>query len=287
MEKRTKKYLKLLLKLVLTSLALFFVFKKVPFREVSQVIFQANYALLFVALLLFVISKVVASFRLNVLFNEIGIKLSEWKNLQLYWLGMFYNMFLPGGIGGDGYKLIVLKNRFQQENKSILAALLIDRLSGLLALSILVSVLYFFVPEQFNIPRIVGVVLGGIGVGGFYFLGSKIYSKLSNVFGKIFSFSMLVQGAQLLCAAIILKGLGLDFQLHSGYLFLFLISSVVSVIPLTVGGVGARELTFTIGAPLLGLNVELALSLSLLFYAITAITSFMGVYYSIKPIQWD
>ncbi len=287
MEKRTKKYLKLLLKLVLTSLALFFVFKKVPFREVSQVILQANYALLFVALLLFVISKVVASFRLNVLFNEIGIKLSEWKNLQLYWLGMFYNMFLPGGIGGDGYKLIVLKNRFQQENKSILAALLIDRLSGLLALSILVSVLYFFVPEQFNIPRIVGVVLGGIGVGGFYFLGSKIYSKLSNVFGKIFSFSMLVQCAQLLCVAIILKGLRLDFQLHSGYLFLFLISSVVSVIPLTVGGVGARELTFTIGAPLLGLNVELALSLSLLFYAITAITSFMGVYYSIKPIQWD
>ena len=68
-----------------------------------------------------------------------------------------------------------------------------------------------------------------------------------------------------------------------GYLFVFLISSMVAVLPLTIGGIGSREVTFMLGAQWLGLDLNLSIALSLLFYLITAFTSFWGIIYSIGP----
>ncbi len=34
---------------------------------------------------------------------------AKW-NAMLYWQGMAYNLFLPGGIGGDAYKMLAYPN---------------------------------------------------------------------------------------------------------------------------------------------------------------------------------
>ena len=67
------------------------------------------------------------------------------------------------------------------------------------------------------------------------------------------------------------------------YLFLFLASSIASAIPITLGGIGARELAFVFGSELLGVNQEIAVALSLLFYTTSLISSFPGIYYAIRP----
>jgi len=67
------------------------------------------------------------------------------------------------------------------------------------------------------------------------------------------------------------------------YMFIFLISSIVAVLPITIGGVGSREVTFMIGAQLLNLDINLSIALSFLFYIITAVVSFFGIYYILKP----
>ena len=64
------------------------------------------------------------------------------------------------------------------------------------------------------------------------------------------------------------------------YQFVFLISSVVATIPFTIGGAGARELTFLAGAQYFGLPADAAVAVSLLFYGITALVSLTGAYYS-------
>ena len=285
MEKKVSRYLKLGVKIALTLSALFFVFKKVPFQKVVEIIREADFYLLGVAFLFFVLSKLISSFRLNLFFKKIGVRISEKQNLCLYWLGMFYNMFLPGGIGGDGYKIVLLKDKCEAGKKSLLAAILMDRLSGLLALCVLVAFLYGLVPEVFSIPHWLGLIWGVISVFLFFVIGPKIFTNLRSIFIRVFSLSLGVQSLQLICAAFILMSLDLNESSQAGYLFLFLISSVVSVIPFTVGGIGARELAFTYGSPFLGLNMELALGLSLLFYCITALTSFFGVYFSLRKIN--
>ena len=49
---------------------------------------------------------------------------------------MFYNLFLPGGIGGDAYKGFVIQRKFKVKTKKVVGALLLDRLSGMLLIII-------------------------------------------------------------------------------------------------------------------------------------------------------
>jgi len=59
---------------------------------------------------------------------------------------------------------------------------------------------------------------------------------------------------------------------------LFLVSSVVAVLPLTIGGVGVRELTFLYGLEFIGEEPSLGVTFSFLFFIITAISSLMGLF---------
>ena len=67
-----------------------------------------------------------------------------------------------------------------------------------------------------------------------------------------------------------------------GYLFVFLVSSIVAVLPLTIGGIGSREITFYYFSNWLGLNEDLSITLSMVFFLITAFTSFWGIIYHFK-----
>ncbi|HRF24042.1 MAG TPA: lysylphosphatidylglycerol synthase transmembrane domain-containing protein, partial [Chitinophagaceae bacterium] len=101
-----------MLKIVVSGLCIWYVSGKIDFRKAGEALQKANVFYLVLALLTFVVSKIIASFRLNIYFKNIFIRLSEWTNLKLYWLGMFYNLFLPGSIGGDAYKVLLLKKKF-------------------------------------------------------------------------------------------------------------------------------------------------------------------------------
>ena len=107
---KINKYIKLLLKTAITAGILYLIFSKIKFGDVMEIISSSNLLYLFFAFLLFLFSKTVAAFRLNNFFRSIEVHISESYNFKLYLLGMFYNLFLPGGIGGDGYKIYLLNN---------------------------------------------------------------------------------------------------------------------------------------------------------------------------------
>ena len=115
-----------------------------------------------------------------------------------------------------------------------------------------------------------------------YLLFRRFFPYLLGVFLSSNLLSLVVQLLQLLSALLILLSLKASDSLE-GYLFVFLISSMVAVLPLTIGGIGSREFTFMLGAQWLGLDLNLSIALSLLFYLITAFTSFWGIIYSIGP----
>jgi hypothetical protein len=90
-----------------------------------------------------------------------------------------------------------------------------------------------------------------------------------------------VQLAQLICVIFILFALQIDVSTVE-YLFIFLISSIVSVLPLTIGGIGSREVVFLYGALWLGLEENMSVSISMLFFLITAFVSLLGIWYHFK-----
>src|SRR5215207_2885420 len=140
-----KKFIELALKIIITIACFWYISTKIDFTEAWNALLKANWWLLFVAILFYFFSKIISGFRLNINFRNIKLYLSEWDNMKLYWLGMFYNLFLPGAISGDAYKVILLNKIFKAPLKKTSMAVLLDRFSGLLGLGVLLSIYGFLV----------------------------------------------------------------------------------------------------------------------------------------------
>src|SRR4249920_169589 len=146
--KRWLNLLKLTAKILFSSLFLYLVLRKIQISDLMDRFNHSNPYWIMLAALFFAISKWVSAIRLNHFFRNTGLDLSDKENTRLYWLGMFYNMFLPGGIGGDGYKIFVLNRRFEIAIKKLFWAVFLDRVSGVVALGILSGVLALVIFKQ-------------------------------------------------------------------------------------------------------------------------------------------
>ena len=93
---------KLLFKLLLTAAALYIAFRKIEIGKTIQIVEDSSFLYVIIGILLYVISKIFSSIRLKYFFDGENIQIGQISNLKLYFVGMFYNLFLPGGIGGDG-----------------------------------------------------------------------------------------------------------------------------------------------------------------------------------------
>ncbi|MDP2414830.1 lysylphosphatidylglycerol synthase transmembrane domain-containing protein [Daejeonella sp.] len=272
---------KTLLKISITGLSLYLVSRKVEFNDLKDAFDKSNPIFLFLAFIAFVISQLISSSRLNTFFKGIGLKISETYNFKIYLLGMFYNLFLPGGIGGDGYKIFLLRKKFEIKGRRLFQAIFFDRLSGLWALGLIISALVIFIPHL-GIPNWVPVLVVSAGTVAYYAVMRKFFSDYSKQFVLSHIKALMVQSMQVISVILLLYALNFEGK-FSPYLFMFLISSLVAIFPFTVGGLGARELVFVYGAQYFQMNQHLAVIISLLFYCISALLSFSGIYFVFHP----
>ena len=281
------KNLATVLKILFSGFLLFLLFTKVPLRDIWVLWAASNPLWLVCALLLFVVSKWISLLRLHQLMNYIGLGWALTKQAKLYLMGMFYNLFLPGGIGGDGYKAYIYQKTSEVSLKKGVSALLLDRISGVWALALWALVLGFFVSGMpFSDQPLLYLIAGILGTTAY---GVLVYTTFNNTWGNFWRgsiLSLLVQGAQLLSALFLLWSLDATQDI-SGYLVVFLISSVAAVLPLTIGGMGSREITFYYGSQWLGLDQTISLGVSLLFFGITALVSLTGIYFHIRKPSWE
>ena len=271
-----------LLKIAISAVLIYFIFTKIQLQQLLEILGQSDFPMLLLALVFFVFSKFLAALRLNLYFHQLKVLLSTVSNLKLYLLGMFYNLFLPGGIGGDAYKGYVINQKFEVKTKRLVAVLVLDRLSGLLLLFIYSCILLLLMELEPITTYSYGlIIIIFLSILVFWFLNSKFFSYVQGVFWSSLAYSALVQAAQLICLIFILKSLQLESQLLP-YMFIFLISSIVAVLPLTIGGIGSRELVFFYGAAWLGLDQSTSVSISMTFFLITAFISLFGIFYHLK-----
>lgn len=285
-ESRTAKLLKLLLKIAVTAVCFWYISTKIDFSEAYQAVLDANWGYLLLAVASFMFSKLLASFRLNIYFRNIGIHLPEWKNIKLYWLGMYYNLFLPGSISGDAYKVIRLTKAYNVSYKKTTAAVLLDRFSGLLALGIIMSIYGIIVLDNKLYDAV--LIAGSIAAILALYIVIRFFLKdFLPGFLPTFLWGIAVQIFQVVCVYCILKSLNLPPQPE--WIFIFLVASVISVIPISLGGgLGTRELVFVEGARYFELNEHIAIVISLFFYLSNVLSSVWGLYFVFNnPLKDD
>jgi len=275
------RYLKTIGKILVTSLALYWVFMKINITELLSVLNNTDTTYLFPATLLFVFAKYIESIRFGVFLDSIGVIMNRLENFKLYLLGMFYNLFFPGGIGGDFYKVYWIKKRCSVEIKKVVVVSFFNRVVGMLALCVLALMCLPFVSLGSNTSQLFLLI-----VPVAYILPYWIY-KLRFVYlvKTLFSTSVLsffIQLTQLFSAHFILLSLGVT-ELFADYWFVYLISGLVFILPITIGGVGAREIVFLYGADMLSIDINIAIALSLVIYSMRILVSLGGFYYMLKP----
>lgn len=230
------------------------------------------------ALLLFNLSKGLSALRLNIYQRHAAIRLSEGENLRLYYTGMFLNMFLPGGIGGDGYKVMVLYRRHAAPVGILLGITLADRASGLLVLLMLLCLFAPFIGLPWPADA-VQLLSGGCALAALL-AAVLMHRRLLRMDGgrtaMVLRYGLAVQLLQLACMVMLLRYLQVPAALHLAYLSVFLASSVAAVVPLTVAGLGAREITFLYGLQLLQFDPAPGIAASSGFFLITVISSLPG-----------
>ncbi len=280
-----KKIAKILIKLVITILCFWYISNKIDFNQTIESLKKANWLFLFAALLLLFFSKLLSAYRLNIYFRNIHLKIPAWQNIKLYWLGMFYNLFLPGAISGDAYKVIYLKRKMDAPYKKTSAAVLLDRFSGLLSVGILLSISGMMVLPGWwmDILLFSGSI---VAIAGLFMVVKYFMADFLPGFWPAFIWGMGVQLAQVFCLFLILRSIHIEMD-YATWLFIFLVATVVAVLPLSLGGgLGTREFVFVTGAEYFLLNQQTGLTVSLIFFVLTVVSSAGGAYFIFKdPLQ--
>ncbi|UII21049.1 lysylphosphatidylglycerol synthase transmembrane domain-containing protein [Fulvivirga ligni] len=275
-------YLKLLFKALVSGIAIYIAFSKINIEEATSVILHSNIYWLLLAFLLFNLSQWISAFRLKALLEELEIYASHWYHIRLFYFGMLYNIILPGGVGGDAYKVFLLKDRFNKKGRSIFSAIFLDRLCGLVALFFLAMILAVILdlPFEFNFNYIlIGAVI--IAYPAYYIFYKYLFKTFKQIYIKVNFLAILMQGTQIVCAYCILLALGADSYFLT-YLMIFLLSAIATIIPITLGGLGMREIVFVYAAKFLVFDEETAIALSLIFFLITTLSSLMGIFVNMK-----
>ncbi|MEO8764843.1 MAG: lysylphosphatidylglycerol synthase transmembrane domain-containing protein [Ginsengibacter sp.] len=275
---KPRNLLKLFLKIGFTALLLYLVLNKINFTEIKEISQRCNPFYIFPALMAFFLSQVISSWRLLSFLRNIELKINFGFNSRLYLLGMFYNIFLPGGIGGDGYKIYLLHKKSLLPAKRIFGAIFFDRLSGLWAVSLIAVVLLFFIPKTFIPINPAAIIFAGATLI-YYFILQRYFNVVSRHFLLNHLKSVAVQLMQLLCVVFILKSINFSGD-FSPYLFSFLVSSVVAIIPFTIGGLGAREYVMINASLLLTMDKNTGVFISATFWILSALISLSGIYYA-------
>lgn len=265
--------------LIIAAVAIRYVLKTIDVEELKVTLLSAQFGWLFLAFLAFNASKILSAFRLNYFFRALGLKLEERFNLKLYYLGMLYNQFLPGGIGGDGYKVYLLNKWYGSSIKSLVSATLLDRISGVVALGFLAFGLGLFgnakeVLEPYGFLLWIGLL---VAYPAYYLLVHLLFKTFKSVNHVTNIQALGVQSLQVLCAFLILKSLGVEAGFVD-YLTLFLVTSVAATLPVSLpGGIGIRELVMVEGASYLLIDQTSATALATLFFLISLVSALGGI----------
>jgi glycosyltransferase 2 family protein len=230
-------------------------------------------------------------------------------------IGFFFNNILPTSIGGDVFRTYDIAKKGSIPVETSASVILVERFSGVVSAAIYAIAAVFLgftaiggqsliipIVIFFCITAIVGFLILNPSIlrlgrlfDRFKVLG-KIRGRLINVYNTflsfkqykfrlmmILSYSFLLQFAIILNYYFIGRALGIDLGL-TAFLFISPIVATVSMIPVSIGGIGIRENTLAFMLVSMGVDNEAAGTHSLLvLFMLILIGITGGIIYLARP----
>ncbi len=261
--------------------------------QVWQMLAQLQTVPFLTACLLYGLAQVLSSWRWQWLARTVTIEARLSWLVRLYFVGMFFNLFLPTSMGGDFVRSWFLARRTQRhELRHAVLSVLSERLNGLIALLVLGCLASLSVVGRLPLWQV--AVMWSLALSSILLLvllpilGKRLV-RLANlaqalsisaqqlpVWWRAFLVSLLVQLAAVVQVWLVANALHLHISLAVLAVVVPLVT-VASLIPVSIAGLGLREGTLMLLLGPLGVSATEAVSLGLGWLAMQGVTSLVGL----------
>ena len=129
--------------------------KEQRWQKLTDIFRGMNLAVFAAVLCVFIIAVLLITLRWLLLLGSQGISISYWAAVRLYFLGLFYNNFMPGSAGGDLIRAWYVTTHTDKKFEAVLSVF-VDRVLGLVS-TLMIGVFFYvlFLREE----------IGKLGVG--------------------------------------------------------------------------------------------------------------------------
>lgn len=293
------------LKIAVTIVGMALVLREVPLRLVVSTYQGAEIGWLLASLGLMVASLVVRAVRWRVLLQGADATIVFGRLVSLYFIGNFFNAFLPSGFGGDVVRVLEASQDVSAD--VAVGTVILDRLTGLMMLFAMALLTFPFRPPAF--PDSLALTVAGLSltglIGGIILLQGAAIAWLRNAlrsvrirtvvvamerfFDPVF-YAMQSCGRRAIWGALAIsfgfnlmlvgwwyaagRAIRLDVP-FSHYLLVIPILSIAILVP-SLGGLGVREALSPLLFAAAGVSPEAAVALSLLVFVLARLSSVAG-----------
>jgi hypothetical protein len=305
------KFLAPALRILVTALLVILAIRYVDATKVSQALGRMEVGRLALLLVASWVGQLACAQRWRLFALSLGMKGSYFTFLKMYFVGMIFNAGLPSLVGGDVVKAYLVSRRTGNPFKFGLASVLQDRAAGLISLLAYGSVAVLLAPLTWRgvaLWLVYLIIWAGVLSGlALAWKGEWIYQPWLNPQSKswfqktlqlIADFHQALIQMRLSRAAVIQicaismfnSGLVLwVFQQVSvafdqpvgllGFSVLFPVISLITLLPVSIHGLGLREWAYVEGLALLNVSADLALTIALASSALMIVTDLAGVFF--------
>jgi len=310
--KKVKPALVLLMKVLVSVGLLVFFFTRIHIERFFHTFASADFSYIALALVVYFLSQFLSTLRWEVLARPLGFKKPFMVFLNFYLIGMFFNLFAPGTVGGDISRIYYLA-RDQEGGRekdwggitlNATVSVFVDRVIGMMVL-VWLGALGLILFPQYAVPSAVRLLTFALALG--FIVGGLLIPVLRRILPDV-GYSTVVKLRVALRSyrarwQAIPQAIALSFVIHliqawihlligraihieipfSYCIILYPLVGTFAAIPITLNGLGLREGGYLFLLAVIGINSEKAIAFGvLLFLAIAADSLVGGVVFLLK-----
>jgi len=303
-----KKFALTLIKIAVSVGLYAYIFSKIDLVHLWDILRDASPWYFVAAIAVYFFIQGLSAYRWYLLLKPLDIRLPYTKLLSFTLMGMFFNNFMPTGIGGDVFRIYYLRKETRRLSPAT-ASVFFDRDLGMAALLIVATLAAIFAGTTFKgvwlapIFGLVAVAFAAANLALFYrptydllhrllmlFRMKEADKRVEHLFESVNSYrgqwaliavtiaiSLIVQIG---CSVVnILAADAIGLETRGGWInYLVFIPAIglITMIPVSVNGMGWREFSYLVLFGSVGASEAQATALAFLWLGVLVITSLPG-----------
>ena len=257
----------------------------------------------------FVLGHIFSAFKWRLMLGAANVRIGASLSLRAHFAGLFANLCLPSIVGGDFIRAALVIREQKSEMAAIALGSVADRLNDIFALLIIASVASWNIPaiyetgsgDTLKILALVFLLASVAGIATVRFLPNsfipgflhKTFDKLAGATDSIFSnpltalfgltLSILIQSGFVGLNVILADAMSIEVPFLV-WMFAWPMAKLLALAPISLGGIGVREIALAALLAPFGVDAGLAVAQSLSWEIVLILTGICsGIVVAILP----